>query len=181
MKFIKVPVLLTFLFLLVLPAGARAEDQPASLPPTIQHYFNAPPVEVGAGTYRKFGFRIYNVSLWARDKHWDPARPYALALHYTRGLSKETLVDTVIDDIRDQNVADDDTIARWQALLKQDLPDVEEDDVLVGLCLPGQNARLFYNGRQIASINDQDLSKAFFNIWLGDQADEDMRAELLGK
>ena len=167
--------------LLFLCAPLAAEDPPTSLPPSVQSHFNAPPVEIGHSTYRKFGFRIYNVSLWARDKNWDPHQPFALKLHYTRDLSKGTLVDTAIDDIRDQNVADDATITRWQAVLNQDMPDVEEDDELIGLYLPGHSSMLFYNGKQIASIDDKALSKAFFDIWLGDQADEDMRNDLLGR
>jgi hypothetical protein len=174
-------ILLFLAIIALLPASARADDPPASLPLAVQHYFNAPPAEIGNGTYRKFGFRVYNASLWSRDRNWDPAKPYALKLHYTRGVSKETLVDTVIDDIRDQNVADDATLARWENMLKQDLPEVQEDDELIGLCMPGKSSLLFYNGKQIASIDDQNLSRAFFNIWLGDGADDDLKAKLLGK
>ncbi len=70
--------------------------------------------KVGSGTYRKFGFSVYRATLWAPDGKWDPAKPYALELHYTRSVSKDTLVDTVADDIRDQNVADEATLVNWE-------------------------------------------------------------------
>ncbi len=52
---------------------------------------------------------------------------------------------------------------------------------IIGLAMPGKHSLLFFNGKQTASIDDAAFSKAFFNIWLGDGADEDLRANLMGK
>jgi hypothetical protein len=150
------------------------------LPDDVQKRVNPPLAEVGKGTYHKFGFSVYQATLWAANGAWNPQKPYALELHYTRGVSKDTLVDTVTDDLREEGVADDQTLGRWRETLAGVLPDVEDGDVLVGLCLPGKKSRLFFNGKEIASIEDPALSKAFFDIWLGAHADEDLRAKLLG-
>jgi Chalcone isomerase-like len=171
-------VLAAVLFLcLTMPATLRAED---TLPDSIQTHFATPLKEVGQGTYRKFGFSIYRATLWAADGVWNPQKPYALELHYTRSLSKETLVDAVTGDIRDQGVADDDTLARWEKVLSEVLPAVEDGDTIIGLHVPGKNSLLFYNETKIADIKDQKLSQAFFDIWLGEQADQDLREKLLG-
>jgi hypothetical protein len=151
------------------------------LPESVLAQFHMSFKKVGEGNYRKLGFRIYHASLWAPDGVWNPAKPYALKLQYARSLSRETLVDSVMGDIRDQGVADDGTLARWADILSASLPDVEEDDTMTGLAIPGKKSLLFYNGKKIASIDDQAFSDAFFNIWLGNNANESLRKELFGQ
>jgi len=181
MRLYRKTIILAALLCFALPSALHADDAKDVLPPALQAHVGAPLSKVGSGTYHRFGFRVYVASLWAKDGKWNPDKPYALLLRYTRSVSKDTIVDTVTDDIRDQNIADDATLTRWQGVLNQDLPAVEDGDTLVGLCQPGKHSLLFYNGKQIASIDDAALSKAFFNIWLGQTADEDMRASLLGQ
>jgi len=151
-----------------------------ALPPTIIAQVHLPLEKVGSGIYRKFGFSIYRATLWAPGGTWGADRPYALELHYLRSLSQDTLVDAVVDSIEDQNITDASTLASWKTELTQTLPAVEDGDVIVGLTVPGKKSLLFFNGKQVASIEDQAFSKAFFNIWLGDDADQDLRAKLLG-
>jgi hypothetical protein len=152
-----------------------------TLPKTVIEQVNTPLETIGQGTYRKLGFKIYDASLWAETPPWDSSKPYALQLRYARSLSKETLVDAVMDDIVDQGVADEATRARWKEKLNTTLRDVEENDVLIGVALPGKTTSLFFNGEKIASIEDQAFSDAFFAVWLGDTADETLRRKLLGQ
>ena len=159
-----------------MPALAHAPD---SLPVGVQDLVNMPLAKVGEGTYRKFGFSVYRATLWAPEGEWDPEDPYVLELHYLRGLSKDTMTDTVIDDLRDGKNVDDATFALWEEKIKDTLPAVEEGDVMIGVAIPGEKTALFMNGEKIAEIQDSRLSKAFFDIWLGPDADEDLRADLL--
>ena len=162
-------------------ATASAEESVATtLPTEIAKSVKAQLEPVGKGTYRKFGFRVYNATLWAPGGSWDAEQPYALQLQYTRELSKETLVDAVYDDIAEQNVADEPTLVKWKTTLNETLPEVKENDEIVGLYLPGKDARLFFNGKQVGRITDASFTKAFFNIWLGNGADKTLRAKLLG-
>ncbi len=169
-------VALLALFCVGLPVNAQAEN---TLPAPVTTQLHTPVAKVGDGTYRKFGFSVYNATLWAPDGAWSADKPYALQLHYTRSLSKETLVDTVMDDIRDQDVADDATLANWEKMLNATLPAIADGDTIIGVAIPGKKSLLFYNGKKLASIDDPVFSKAFFNIWLGDNADEDLRGKLL--
>lgn len=157
---------------------AHADDQ---LPAYVGEHVKTPLQEVGHGTYRKLGFRVYEASLWAPGGTWDANKPYALKLHYTRDVSKDTLSDTVVDDIRDQNVTDDATFTRWEGTLRKVLPAVDDGDTMIGIAMPGKHSLLFHNGVEIARIDDAALSNAFFNVWLGNGADEDLRAKLLGQ
>jgi hypothetical protein len=159
-------------------APLRAEEK--ALPESVSALLNASPAKIGNGTYRKLGFRIYDVTLWASQSPWDSTKPYALQVCYSRSLSKETLVDAIMEDISDQGVADEATLTRWKDVLNASLSDVKEGDALIGLALPGEKTLLFYNGLDVASVDDQTFSKAFFGIWLGERADEDLRRKLFG-
>jgi len=171
------PFFLAICFIIfAVPISQAQEDAPE----VIRTYLNSKPHKLGEDTYRKFGFGVYRISLWVAGDGWDQGEPYALALHYFRGVSKETMVDTIIGNIRDEHVADEAALARWEKMLHSALPPVEDGDELVGLALPGKKTLLFYNSVQIAAIHDKVFSDAFFNIWLGQNADEDMRNRLFG-
>jgi hypothetical protein len=162
-----------------IPYAETVKDN--GLPENVRTQVHVPLKQVGEGNYRKFGFKIYHATLWAPDGAWDATKPYALKLEYARSLSKDTLLDAVMDDIREENVTDDKTLARWHDVLNASLPAVEEDDTIIGLAVPGKKSLLFYNGKNIASIEDKALSNAFFNIWLGATANENLRKKLLGQ
>jgi hypothetical protein len=134
--------------------------------------------QVGSGTYRKLGFTVYRATLWAPRGRWNDRQPYALQLRYAMDLSKSTLVDTVVDNIREQGV-DDTKIAAWKEALNDSLPEVKKDDEIIGVSAPGKESRLFLNGEEIARIEDQELSDAFFNIWLGNTANKKLQSQLL--
>ncbi|MEJ0062252.1 MAG: chalcone isomerase family protein [Alphaproteobacteria bacterium] len=165
---------------LVMPVMAENPDND-NLPAAINAQAGVPLAKVGSGTYRKFGFSVYRASLWAPGGSWDAAKPYALRLSYARSLSRDTLVDGVMDGIREQKTASEAMLVRWTQSMNQTLPAVSDGDEIIGLALPGKDSLLFYNGKQIMRIEDSDLSAAFFRVWLGEQADESLRDKLLGR
>ncbi len=169
---------LTLSLLATVPAMA---NKAPPLPAGIQAQAVQPLRVLGGATYRKFGFRVYHAALWVPGARWDAAQPYALQLTYRRDLSKDTLVDGIMDGIREQDQADDTTLHRWEATMNAALTDVKEGDTITGLAMPGKSALLFLNGKQIMKIEDKSLSDAFFAVWLGKTADEDMREKLLSQ
>jgi hypothetical protein len=173
-------LLLTMMLGCLLPTPSHAEDtMKDTLPASITSQVHTPLMPVGSGTYRKMGLSIYRATLWAPSGIYNANKPYALELRYNRSLSKDTMVDTVMDDIRDQQVADNTTLTKWEETLNKALPAVEDGDVIIGLAVPGKKSMLFFNGLETTSIEDPVFSTAFFNIWLGDGADESLRNKLL--
>ena len=172
--------LAVLVLLLVCPDHSRgAYAQEVGLPDIVQTQVPSPLKEIGSGVYRKFGFSIYRASLWSGGSVWDAGKPFALELRYMHGLSKSTLVDTVMDDIKEQNIADEETMSRWGKILDEALPAVEDGDTIIGVAVSKRLSLLFYNGSKIATITEPALSQAFFNIWLGQGANEDLRRKLL--
>ncbi len=168
-----------FLCLLILAAPATAQAQ--ALPAAISKQVALPLEKVGEGTYRKFGFAIYQATLWAPGGEYNEDKPYALQLHYARSLSKETMSDAVIDDIKDQDVADAATFQRWQGILRNTLPAVEDGDEIVALSIPGKNSVIYFNGQELIKIREPALSEAFFGIWFGPKANKTLYSQLTGQ
>jgi hypothetical protein len=173
-KIIRIFVMATLCLLVTTPLKAQE-----ALPAAVQTYAKQPLAKVGSGTYRKFGFSVYRATLWAPGGVWNPDQPSALQLRYMRGLSQSTLADALTDDIEGQGVADDATFTRWSNWINQTMPAVQDGDVMVGVRKPGGDTVIFFNGQEIGRIHEEALSQAFFNIWLGKDADEDLRASLL--
>jgi hypothetical protein len=169
------PSLIFFMLLLPLPALA-AEVLPAFVTQQIAQ----PLKQVGSGVYKKLGFTVYRATLWTPSGKWKPAEPYALQIHYQMNLSKDTVVDAVVKDIRDQNVASKATFAKWKSQLSAALPKVFDGDSIIGLAIPNQSSTLIHNGKVVTTIRDHKLSDAFFAIWLGKTADKKLKQKLLG-
>lgn len=184
MKTLLTALALTFV-LLASPASiatANAAKNKHSLPEAVIEAVGttggAPLARVGTTTYRKLMFTIYHATLWAPNGVYNPKKPYALQIEYTRDISQETLVEAVASDVKAHEQPDEATMAAWKANLYEVLPSVNEGQELIGVFIPGQRASLYFNGKRHSTMKDRTLSNAFFGIWLGEKADADVRAQL---
>ncbi len=118
----------------------------------------------GSGEFRRWGFLVYEASLWASAE--DPLQPpLALALTYKRQLDGAKIAEASVSEIRNLQMADASTLNAWGQQMATIFPDVKAGDRIVGVYLPG-GARFFYNGQWIGSIDDPAFARAFFAIWL---------------
>lgn len=131
----------------------------------------------GSGEFRRFGFLVYEATLWAAD---DPVRPpLALKLTYRRNIDGELIAEASIKEIRKLGMADKATLNRWGELMTGLFPDVKPGDSIVGHYLP-DGARFTFNEQPLGSIDDPAFARAFFAIWLDPNTSEpDLRAALL--
>jgi hypothetical protein len=135
--------------------------------------------EVGQGQFRRFGFLIYEASLWAPDGSYRADGPFALRLRYARAITRDQIVDASLDQMRAIGV-DVDAHPQWKAQLEAALSGVEAGDTLTGIHLPGQGAIIFREGVRLGEL-DRALANAFFSIWLDRNTTEPaLRAALLG-
>ncbi len=175
------------IFLLAALAFSTAH---AALPPAVEALAPAWRA-LGQGEMRWFGFSLYNAALWVSGEQMDETReweresemrrPYALALHYKRDFTRERLVDTSIDEIRRLGTTDEALLARWRSELNLVFPDVRSGQTIVGVRLPGEGARFFFEGRVVGALSDERFARAFFAIWLDSRTrSPELRARLLG-
>ena len=132
----------------------------------------------GSGEFRRFGFLVYEATLWAGGD--DPLRPpLALKLTYKRNVSGRDIADASVKEIRNLGIADDARLKGWGERMVGIFPDVRPGDHIVGVQMPDA-ARFYFNDRSIGTIDDPDFARAFFAIWLDAKTSApDLRAALL--
>lgn len=135
----------------------------------------------GSADMRHFGFKLYTARLWTDAQGFRAAAPFALDLEYALDVEAQDLVETSIEEIRKQGYRDEALLARWARDMAAVFPDVRKGDRLIGLALPGVEARFYSAQGFIASIRDPAFVDAFFGIWLGSETRAPrVRARLLG-
>lgn len=131
----------------------------------------------GSGEFRRFGFLVYEATLWAGD---DPQRPpLALKLTYRRTIAGEAIADASVKEIRQLGIADDATLQRWGRQMSALFPNVKPGDHITGH-YRADGASFDFNDRQLGRIDDPAFARAFFAIWLDPKTSApDLRAALL--
>jgi hypothetical protein len=134
----------------------------------------------GTGTFRRFGFLVYEATLWSGGE--DPQRPpLALRLTYKRNIAGKAIAEASVKEMRQLGVADEKQLGLWGEQMARIFPDVQPEDQIIGLHLP-QGARFFHNGRLIGAIGDPGFAEGFFAIWLDPKTSApELRAALLRK
>lgn len=139
---------------------------------------------VGSGEFTWFGLRLYSARTWSPVAPLDWTAPFALELTYHRNLSRDTLVEASLDEMRRLGGAglDDGTLARWGEVMQQAFVDVRPGMRITGVYLPGQGARFYVDGQLRRQVDDAAFARAFFAIWLDPRArDPQLRQRLLGR
>ncbi|WP_437270808.1 chalcone isomerase family protein [Stutzerimonas balearica] len=137
----------------------------------------------GQGELRFFGLRIYSARLWSAAPLGQAPAPFALELTYHRRISRDSLVQTSLEEITRLAGTDlaQDRLARWAREMRQAFVDVLPRQRITGVFLPGVGCR-FYVGDQLQhEIRDPEFAEAFFAIWLDPRTrDPELRQQLLG-
>ena len=132
----------------------------------------------GSGEYRRFGFLIYEATLWAGGE--DPLLPpLALKLTYGRRIAGSDIAQASVREIRNLGLVDEARLLVWGEQMRRLFPDVGPGDRILGL-YQLNGARFYFNERLLGSIADPAFARAFFAIWLDARSSApDLRAALL--
>jgi len=130
----------------------------------------------GRGEFRRFGFLVYEATLWAGD---DPHRPpLALRLDYKRNIDSQAIADASVKEMR-RFVGDEALLQQWGEQLRRIFPDVKPGDHIVGVYRP-DGVRFYQDDRLIGAIGTPGFAEAFFAIWLDARTSApDLRMALL--
>jgi hypothetical protein len=130
----------------------------------------------GSGEFRRFGFLVYEATLWAGE---DPQRPpLALRLEYKRNIAGVAIADASVKEMRTLG-ADESALKRWGLEMARLFPDVKPGDFIVGHYAP-EGARFYFNERLLGRVDDPGFARAFFGIWLDERTSAPgLRAALL--
>lgn len=164
-------------------ASAAAED--AATPPTFIRQVLPEAALWGQGQMRFLGLRIYDARLWAGPRFEAAdfgAYPLALELNYHRAFTGAAIAQRSIEEIERQGELTPAQAQSWQKALTAVLPDVQPGDRLTGLYQPGQGMRLWRGQQPLGAIDDAELARRFFGIWLSPRTSEpSLRSALLAR
>ena len=125
---------------------------------------------VGEARFRLFFFDIYHASLFAPDGIHDGTAPYALKLSYMRDVSSKLIVNASVDEMRRQGINDEAKLAEWTDWMEQNFPNMQNGDDAVMVALEDGGMALYHNQIKLGKTDDPAFVKAFFSIWLADNA-----------
>lgn len=138
---------------------------------------------LGEGEFTWFGLRLYSARLWAAGPVQDWSQPFALELTYHRSLSRDTLVQASLQEMRrlGGGSVTDRQISAWSDTMAAAFVDVRPGMRITGVYLPQEGCRFYVDGRLAREVADPEFARAFFAIWLDPRArDPQLRQRLLG-
>jgi hypothetical protein len=159
-------VLLTLVMSVMLFAGTSVQAAPA---PHIKDEVGAARL-AGEGTFRWYGFSVYDAALWVGERGYSSAKPdvapFVLDLRYARALEGQKIAEASVEEIEKLGLGTGPQRAVWLAKMSAIFPDVKEGSHLSGAYLPGVGVRFYLDGKALAEVADPAFAHAFFAIWL---------------
>lgn len=135
---------------------------------------------LGEGRLRWLGLHVYDSSLWVPGDAWSAERPFALDIRYAMSIKGRDLTERSLVEMKRLGYADPEKLRRWESAMDRVFPDIRPGDRLVGVSLPGREARFYSQDRFLGSVADPEFARAFFAIWLDPGTSEPkLRAQML--
>ena len=107
---------------------------------------------------------LYTARLWSSEAPPAWSQPFALELTYRRALSRDTLVEASLDEMRRLGGAnlDEATLQRWSAEMREAFVDVQPGMRITGVYLPGKGCMFYVDDRLHRQVPDARFARAFF-------------------
>lgn len=138
-------------------------------------------MQIGQGQFSWFGFVVYEAHLWSAEASPGWSHAFALELVYRRELSRDTLVQASLEEMRRLGADDETQLASWAVEMRQAFVDVRAGQRITGVFLPGEGCRFYVDGKLRHSVGDIRFARAFFSIWLDPRTrNPELRRDLLG-
>jgi hypothetical protein len=135
---------------------------------------------LGEGRLRFLGLHVYDSSLWVPGEAWSAQQPFALDIRYAMNIRGRDLTERSLVEMRRLGHRDPEKLRRWEAEMGRVFPDIRPGDRLVGVSLPGREARFYSQDRFLGTVADPEFARAFFAIWLHPETSEPrLRAQML--
>ncbi len=167
---------------LMVGAGlASAQDTPLPRPLAAYTADGRALSQRGAAVMRFFGLKVYDIRLWSVSTQHRDDDLFALELVYDLSLKGSDVAKRSADEMRKIGYTDETKLARWTEAMMRVFPDIKQGDSLIGVSVPGKEARFYSKDKFIAAVPDPEFAKAFFGIWLSEKTSEPrLRERLLG-
>lgn len=135
--------------------------------------------QVGSGKLTWLGMTVYQATLFAPQGNYQADRPHAIRIEYRFSFNRRQLARRSLEEMEKISGTrqDEQVVQRLEAVFC----DVTKGDQILGVHYPGHWAEFHCNGELRGRIEDADLARAFFAIWLNPRTSEpELRKQLLG-
>ncbi len=137
---------------------------------------------VASGRLTVFLFDVYDASFYTVGGKRQVIPPYALKLVYLRDIKGEKIADQSAEEIRNQNLVDEVTLADWHSQMRNIFPDVKKGDNITGVYKKPTECSFYKNDSFIGQMNNKQFCDAFFDIWFGEKTSQPgLRNKLIGQ
>jgi Chalcone isomerase-like len=137
---------------------------------------------LGEGRLRWLGLHVYDSSLWVPGEAWSSERVFALDIRYAMSIKGRDLTQRSLEEMRKLGFSDPARLKRWEEAMDRVFPDIRPGDRLVGVSIPGREARFYNQERLLGTVPDPEFARAFFGIWLDPRTSRrDFRSKLLNE
>ena len=131
---------------------------------------------------RYLGLKVYEIRLWHHGETYSQTAPFALELEYAMRFRGRDIAARSIEEMKAQGLTDPVALGRWRQTMEKLFPDIRPGDRLIGIAVPGKEARFFHGDRPLGTVEDPAFVQAFFDIWLSPRTRAPrVRERLLGK
>jgi hypothetical protein len=121
---------------------------------------------VNEAVMRFLGFKVYEIRLWHQGASFSRKAPFALELEYAMRFKGRDIAARSVEEMKAQGYSDAAALGRWRQSMQRLFPDVNAGDRLIGIAIPGKEARFFAGDRMLGTVKDPAFVEAFFDIWL---------------
>ena len=116
----------------------------------------------GTGILQIFIFKVYTISRFVHDKD-----KYALVLQFNRDVDRTTLIDYMKETITALGLKDKKKIDRWMKIFGDSMPKEYHDGHEIAFATTNNATIQFFDrGKQVLTLNDDELVRYFFGMWL---------------
>lgn len=134
---------------------------------------------VGEARFTYYFWDVYDAVLYAPNGKW-PAERFALRLTYLRDFDGSEIAERSIKEMKSQGLEDEQKIAAWLKAMRDIFPDISENEHLLGVVGDEGQTLFFQQETLLGEVEDEEFTRWFFNIWLGEKTSEpDFRDKLL--
>jgi hypothetical protein len=122
----------------------------------------------GEARFRVLFWNVYDAALYAPEGDYRADAPFALSLTYLRDFTSDQIVGRTMAEIERQPDVDAASLAPWREQLSALIPDVQKGMTITGLRDSTGRAQFYLGVELLGTIQDTELSRRFFDIWLGE-------------
>lgn len=145
-------------------------------------------IELGQGTYRWWGIKVYDARLMVEksfDGNYFYSRPIVLEIQYDIDIESEDLIETTKEEWEELSISKTDWCRNrtdWLTQLAEIWPNLEQGDTLRHEVNRNGESLFYFNDEYLGKIEDVNFGPCFLSIWLApDTSAPGLRKRLLAQ